>query len=76
MIGMDDGIEIEMDAYGAMLTQGMLDDIWHRASTAKTNVVTITIRRVSKTPLPRLIADYGGLVHLLAAEIHKERVEK
>ena len=69
--------EVVWDLAGSMLVQGDLERIIAEANApGDEQLVTITIKRIVRyQTLPRLILDYGDLIHRVVAEMDRREKE-
>lgn len=69
---------IELDMCGSVLTQAVVDVVTARAHTARlagAGLVDIVIKQVATHSVPRLITDFGDVVHLLVRELRQKDFE-
>lgn len=65
--------EVVIDLCGAILTQEVTERIVNEANApGDEQLVTITIKNIDRHRVPRLIVDYGDLIHRIVAEMDRD----
>lgn len=69
--------EVVIDLCGLPLCQSIVEKaILEAAASGDEQMVTITLKRIRRDPLPRLIVDYGDVLHSLLFEIRRREQEE
>lgn len=69
--------EVVADLCGAMLCQSIVEKaILEASAPGDEGLVTITFKRISRHQLPRLVVDYGDVLHSLLFEIRRREQEE
>jgi hypothetical protein len=80
MMGDKDTREIVFDLAGGALSQSAAEMIINEANApGSEQFVTITIKNIHRNPgmgVPRLIVDYGDLIHRVVTEMDRREKEK